>query len=146
MKRFISLNIIVFIIFLTGCACQGIKNPVIRRANSSFLPNPITVYIKDNQIITEPQPGYLKKSLPVSNIYQRIPGCYIACYSRNGQDLKGLIRLNGLYLSRTCQPQGYYFKDLSAEPSFQELCQKRIAACGNNCWASGDTGGFLGVS
>jgi hypothetical protein len=132
----ISLLLATFI--LTGCACHGIQDPVIRKANGTFLP------------------ANLNNGLLVDNFYRYSPGCYIACYSRDAKHsaygvggniyANGIIRVNGIYVSRICQPQGYFFKDISKIDYFSKLCQKRIASCkSGHCWAGGDTGGFVGI-
>lgn len=139
------LIVIVYVFLLAGCACQGIKDPVIRQANGTKLSNPYPVYMNG-----------AKKLLPVDNFYRYSPGCYIACYSHDAQNsvygvgqniyVKGLVRVNGLYIGRNCQPQGYFFKDISTIDYFSNLCQKRITTCKNdNCWAGGDTGGWFGI-
>ena len=146
----------IYTIFLTSCACQGIKDPIIRQANGTKLSNPYTIYVSDKMAVNHPVTGYTKKLLPVDNFYRYVPGCYIACYSHNPQNsvygigqniyVKGLVRVNGLYIGRNCQPQGYFFKDISSISYFSNLCQKRITACKNDsCWAGGDTGGWFGI-
>lgn len=134
MKNLVSLFLLIAIAVTTGCVCHGSPDPVLRKANSTIL---------------ETGP----RSLPIVNAYRRMPGCYIACYANNngvysvGNNIyvRGLVRVNGLYLDRNCQPQGYFFKDISALPYFKEICNKNLRSCKGQCWAGGDTGGFLGI-
>ena len=143
-------------VLLAGCACHGIKDPVIRHANGTILPSMYPVYVSVNTAVNHPAPGFTQKFLPVDNFYRYSPGCYIACYSKNpngsvygvgqGYYVKGMVRVNGLYVGRICQPQGFFFKDISTMSRFSDLCQKRIKACkGDNCWAGGDTSGWFGI-
>ena len=142
-------------LFLSSCACHGDRNPVIERAHATKLASPFPVYVKDHVVINHPNPGFEKKLLPTDNTYGLNPGCYIICYSRdsqgsvygigNGMYVKGMIRVGGLYIKRICHPAGYIYKDISAESYFKNLCRKRIASCGNSCWAGGDSGGWFGI-
>lgn len=123
--------------FLASCACHGIQDPVIRKANGVFLSE--------------------KSSIPTKNYYKYVPGCYVACYSENSSNNafatgrpgiygKGLVRVNGLYVGPVCQPQGYAFKTLYKIQHFSDLCNQYISTCHGNCFGNGETGKFVGIT
>lgn len=156
LKSLTIISILSAAALASGCACHGIKDPIIRRANATLLPSAFPVYVKNNVVVDMPRPGFTKKILPTINSYGYSPGCYVACYSKDkqgsvysiGHDMyaMGQVRVNGLYIGRICQPQGYFFKDISNVSSFKKLCSKTLPGCtGNKCWADGDTGGWLGI-
>lgn len=121
--------------------------------NPTLLPNPYPVYTKNNVVVNHPYPGFLQKLLPVNNDYKKNPGCYIACYSHESKNsiyavsdnifVHGFIRVPGNYTNRICVPNNYEGQDISAAPFFKALCNAKIKTC-HDCWAGGDTGGFLG--
>lgn len=117
---------------LAGCAaCEGIKDPSVRKANGTILDSSFTI----NDV-----------KVPVSNFYKRLPGCYLACYSKTTNQVEGLLRINGLYIGPTCMAQGFFFKDIAKLNEFTKLCDSQIAQCGNNCVPNGETGAWLGVN
>ena len=99
--------------------------------------------------------GLTEKTLTTRNLFQKTPGCYIACYSRDpekgiysvgdGIFVMGQIRVKGKYDERVCKPDQFENKDISAEQKFKDLCNKHIPNCVKNCWAGGDTGGWFGI-
>lgn len=156
LKLLTAAGVLTITALASSCACHGIKDPTIRRANAAILPSAFPVYVKNDVRVDHPVHGSIMKMLPTRNAYGYSPGCYVTCYSRDkegsiysvghGMYVKGQIRVNGLYIGRICQPQGYFFKDISAAPSFKKLCSKFISACkGGKCWAGGDTGGWFGI-
>lgn len=124
---------------LADCGCQGIKDPTIRRANSTILSSFFTINTATNSATQK------NMTVPVTNFYRRLPGCYLACYSKTGNKLEGLLRINGLYIGSTCQAQGFFFRDMATLTNFQKLCNTQIAQCGNNCVPNGETGQWLGI-
>lgn len=137
-------------------------NPVVEETTNSeenifwydkhFLPDNYNVYSDGkSMIVNQPYPGLKKRILKNDNSFKGIPGCYIACYSRDkansvypvGGDIyvMGQIRVPGNYINRICQPQGYVNKDISAEQYFKTMCFKSHKNCKteSSCWAGGDT-------
>ena len=122
---------------LTACACHGIQDPVIRKANGTFLSQ--------------------KSSIPTVNFYKYSPGCYVACDSDNSKNTafatgrsgvygKGLVRVNGIYVGAVCQPQGYAFQTLYKIQHFSDLCNQHIPTCHGDCYGNGETGKFVGIT
>lgn len=124
-------------------------------ANRFLLPEDFKVYVGSQGVVNYPYPGLTEKTLKTRNIFQRTPGCYIACYSKDAEKgiysvgdgiyVMGQIRVKGRYVERVCKPDQYETKDISAEKKFKDLCNKHIPECVNNCWAGGDTGGWFGI-
>jgi hypothetical protein len=125
------------------------------QATQTLLPDDFPVYTKDIIVTNHPAQGFEKKVLPTNNDYKNNPGCYIACYSRDKSSgiytlgdniyVNGQVRVAGMYKGRMCVPTGYETKNISTEASFKVQCA-RISTCSNNqCWASGDTGGWFGI-
>lgn len=123
--------------------------------NEMFLPDKFIVYTNGYGATQNPNGG-TKVMLPTDNKSGAIPGCYIACYSTDGDAgvykisndiyVIGQIRVPGNYTQRTCIPSGMAHQDISTNLGFKQLCAKVYAACdGNRCWAGGDTGGWLGI-
>lgn len=131
-------------------------NEDITDINSQILPEEFKVYVKDNVVINWPAEGYEERTLPVYNLYTDTPGCYIAAYSHNenegvysvGGDIyvMGMVRVEGTYEGRVCQPASYENEDISSVEYFKEMFSEYISGCeGNTCWAGGDTSGFIGI-
>lgn len=107
----------------------------------------------------EPNEVVLPEDFPVPTVndFTGFPGCYIAAYSREqtnsaysvggGIYVMGQVRVPGRYEGRICQPQGYEGQDISGLDYFKELFEQKLPnACQNRqCWAGGDTGGFVGA-
>ena len=125
--------------------------------NNETLPSPYPVYVHGNAVINHPVPGFKKKLVPTNNKYKKNPGCYVVCFSHGlgvypvggGISVVGQIRVPGVYdQDRTCVPQGYKGKDLTASSHFRHLCDKNFQVCADTkegCWADGDTGGWFGM-
>lgn len=59
----------------------------------------------------------------------------------------GQIRVQGEYVARICQPEGYKGMDISKSDKFKFLCSEKVNACKNNiCWAGRDTEAGLAFS
>jgi len=96
-------------------------------------------------------------SIPTVNSFTRVPGCYVAAYSRTAENsayavgggvyVMGLVRVPGHYAGSICLPAGYETEDISRLDIFKDLLDYSLpTACENrSCWAGGDTGGLLGV-
>lgn len=124
--------------------------------NQIILPTPFPVYIQDGIVVNHPAPGFSAILLPTNNDFIDVPGCYIACYSHdaingvysvgNNIYVNGQIRVSGKYYGRICIPAGYLNRDISKATTFKQLCTNKIKSCGTaDCWAGGDTGGWLGI-
>ena len=79
----------------------------------------------------------------------------IACYSHfqegSSYSIGGNIYVMGIidgikgrYIGRIFHPERAADKDISKDPEFSAQCNARFPACKGQCWAGGDTGGFLG--
>lgn len=131
------------------------NNTAVLDPNKDLLPSPFPVYILgDYQVINHPYPGATKALLPTDNSYTDSPGCYVACYSHDPGvysvsttiSVMGQIRVQGQYVKRVCQPEGYSEQDISAAIKFTQMCAEKIPACSNSsCWGGGDTGGWFGI-
>ena len=121
-----------------------------------LLPSNFHVYVFDGgSVVNWPAPGTHPVALPTRNLYRGPHGGYVACYSHRakgsaypvGGDIYvvGQMRLRGDYDGRVFRPRGYVGKDISAIAKFKQLCGQALAACGNACWAGGDTGGWFGI-
>ncbi len=123
--------------------------------NRFILPEDFKVYAGNNGVVNHPVQGLTEKTLTTRNLFQRTPGCYIACYARDSEKgiysvgdgifVMGQIRVKGRYDGRICKPDQFETKDISAEQKFKDLCNKHIPVCVKNCWAGGDTGGWFGI-
>lgn len=145
---------------LIGGQVMGIYNTPCQgpfgRANCELLPEQYTVYTGYNKVVNNPVPGMKKKILPTVNYHDENPGCYLACYSKRRENsvygvgggifVMGQVRVSGYYKGRVCQPRGYEDQDVSAAGEFKRLCAESFPkACGQGCWAGGDTGGWFGI-
>ncbi len=124
--------------------------------NQIILPTPFPVYIHDGVVVNHPAPGFSAIPLPTNNDYIDMPGCYIACYSHNAINgvysvgnniyINGQVRVSGKYNGRICEPAGYLNRDISKATTIKQLCTNKIKSCGTgDCWAGGDTGGWMGI-
>ena len=123
--------------------------------NRFLLPEDFKVYAGNHGVVNHPVQGLTEKILTTRNLFQKTPGCYIACYSRDSEKgiysvgdgifVMGQIRVKGKYDERVCKPDQFENKDISAEQKFKDLCNKHIPNCVKNCWAGGDTGGWFGI-
>ncbi|MBD2665667.1 hypothetical protein H6G73_14540 [Richelia sinica FACHB-800] len=122
-----------------------------------MLPAKFKVYVQDNVVVNVYYPGFEEKILPTVNKFFGYPGCYIAAYSHRKNEsiysvgneiyVMGQVRVRGRYQGGVCLPKGYEKVDISAEPRFKEMFAKVLPlACKQDCWAGGDTGGWLGIS
>lgn len=122
---------------------------------SVVLPEKFTVYVDGTTVINHIAPGFEARNLPTKNTFKGTPGGYVACYSHIqsnsvypvGADIfvMGQIRLPGQYFGRIFQPKDYQNKDISAEKKFKNICNKAFPSCQGQCWAGGDTGGWVGI-
>lgn len=130
--------------------------PEATQAEIELLPDPFPVYALDNGVVNHPHAGGERRDLPTRNAYRGVPGCYLACYSRDrtgavysvggGIQVMGQVRVPGRYQGRICRPEGYEKADISALGKFKSLCNGAISSCKDSgCWAGGDTGGWFGI-
>lgn len=121
-----------------------------------YLPPCFTIYANDEgRAALHPAEGLEERDIPVVNLFDRTPGCYIACYSRNpdkgvfpvadGIYMIGQIRVRGSYNSTLCVPEDYETKDIRGEKTFKEICSKSFSCIGNSCWAGPNTGAWFGL-
>lgn len=135
-----------------GLAPSG-KMVLIPSPNKQLLPNQFPIYTNGKFVMNHPAPGFNKVELPINNQYQKNPGCYIMCYSRQpglyqvDKDIyaQGMVRVAGTYQNRICRPTDAGNADISAMQSYKDLCNQRIKNCHGDCWAGGDTGGWYGM-
>ena len=138
------------LLLITGAAAA---QPAIE---ARLLPEDFRVYVRDNQVINQPWPGFEERVLPTVNDFRGSPGCYVACYSHDAERavygvggeiyVMGQIRVPGNYQNRVCQPADYEGRDISAAPAFKKLCGRLLPdRCRTGCWAGGDTGGWFGI-
>lgn len=129
-----------------------------RIAESRLLEACFPIYLlRGGGVINNPVPGAVAACLPTVNHFTGVPGCYVACYANDNPyavysvggaiGVVGQIRVPGRYEGRIARPEGYETADISAEPSFKQLCAEAFPeACGKGqCWAGGDTGGWFGI-
>lgn len=101
--------------------------------NKTLLPEEFKVYYKKGLGISEKQFKEGKaKIIPTSNDYTGVPGCYVACYSKNPIDgvysvgdktyLMGQIRVKGQYQNGYCIPKGFEDKDIRSDKTFINQC------------------------
>lgn len=122
------------------------------RVHSYLLPEDYKVFVRNSTVVNHPAPGYQEKVFPTANVFRGKPGCYLACYSRQGGVYSvgggifaaGQIRVEGRYVNRICRPRGFEEADVSAVESFKKLCNAKVPGC-KDCWAGGDTGGWFGI-
>jgi hypothetical protein len=125
------------------------------RAETDLLPDPFPVFVANDVPVNHPVDGFAPAGLPTDSSFKDAPGCYVACYTHDanagvygvGGDIyvAGQVRVPGRYDARICVPSGYEGKDISRAQDFSALCAQKVAACGNGCWAGGDTGGWFGL-
>jgi hypothetical protein len=51
--------------------------------NRFLLPEDFKVYAGNHGVVNHPVQGLTEKTLTTRNLFQKTPGCYIACYSRD---------------------------------------------------------------
>lgn len=117
-----------------------------------YLPDPFSLYYKDNKASNEITADAVRVSLPTNNDFSITIGCYIVCYSHQGGvytigdgiNVVGQVRVNGRYDDNyICQPKRNTDDDLSHSELYQDLCNKSFKDCSGNCWAGGDSGGWF---
>lgn len=159
MKRLFLILLAGFLINTIAYAAYQQNQPLSRYhydPNQIILPTPFPVYIQNGVVVNHPLPGFSAIPLPTNNDFIDMPGCYIACYSHDAINgiysvsdaiyVNGQVRVSGEYNGRTCVPRGYLNRDISKITFFKQLCVKKIKSCGaGDCWAGGDTGGWLGI-
>ena len=82
--------------------------------NRFLLPEDFKVYAGNHGVVNHPVQGLTEKTLTTRNLFQKTPGCYIACYSRDpekgiysvgdGIFVMGQIRVKGKYDERVANP------------------------------------------
>jgi|APSaa5957512622_1039677.scaffolds.fasta_scaffold130635_2 hypothetical protein len=117
-----------------------------------YLPDPFSLYYKDNKATNEIVADATQVSLPTNNNFSITIGCYVVCYSHQegvyavGDSINviGQVRVNGRYdANYICQPKRNAEEDLSQSEFLQHVCNKSFRACNGNCWAGGDSGGWF---
>lgn len=146
---------VVFIIFLlitvtASAAVNDYRNQVLLEKNYD-------IYVDEQRFIVsnQPFPDAKHHTLPTTNSFEGIPGCYIACYGQHQGIYRiakniythGLVRVPGTYQAQghDCLPQGDENQDISQLQLYLDLCKANIPSCDDEheCWAGGDTGGFI---
>lgn len=117
-----------------------------------LLPRKFKVYVKENSVISHPQPGFKKTTLPTINLYKGNDGGYVAFYSSNlkigiysvgdGIYVIGQIRLQGKYNGRIFMPKGCEGKDLNTVQWIKDLGKQHFKS-EDDIGAGGDTGGWF---
>jgi hypothetical protein len=115
------------------------------------LPQRFKIYVDEiGTVATAPAEGYSAKILPVINLFNRAPGCYLTCHSTNEErgiyavsknsHVVGLIRVEGEYDGPYCRPRDFERSDIKDERLFESLCSRAYRCVGNSCWAGSYTG------
>ncbi|MCX7117779.1 MAG: hypothetical protein NTW94_07785 [Legionellales bacterium] len=151
MKTKYMMTLLAWCFFSPAVMADLVSSP-----NQMLLPEFYTVYTNGTAVINQPAAGFEERTLPTTNLYKGMPGCYIACYSHQKENavysvdegvyVVGQVRVAGKYSGRVCEPTNFAGKDITNDPTFKALCTEKVAACaGNLCWAGGDTGGWFGL-
>jgi hypothetical protein len=129
------------------------ETPETDAPDERLLPEAFKVYVRGATVINHPSEGMEERTLPTVNDFKGRPGCYVACYSHDRRKgvypvggsiwVLGQLRVPGSYEGRICRPLRFERTDISRASVFREMCRMSVPACGEGCWAGGDTGGWF---